>query len=366
MLYYLSELQDIVSYFNLFKYVTFRAAGAAFTAMLLCFIFGPLTVKLLKKFNTMAPARLDGVVDDEFVDHSKDKVPSMGGLLIVASITVSTILWARLDSLLILIFLGSLISLCALGFIDDLSKISKTGGISGKTKLFFQTLVSILAVGLLFYADKNSGGYLQKISLPFYSKLISFKGAAVLVFGFAVFMMVGFSNAVNLTDGKDGLATGCTAISAATYALIAYLCGHKEFAEYLYIPQITGAGEVGIFCGAIAGACLGFLWYNCSPASMFMGDTGSLALGGSLAMVAVMTRQEIILVVVGGVFVIEAASVMLQVGYFKYTGGKRIFLCTPIHHHYERKGWTETQIVVRFWIIAIICAAIGLATLKIR
>ncbi|UDQ96605.1 phospho-N-acetylmuramoyl-pentapeptide-transferase [Lentisphaerota bacterium WC36G] len=366
MLYYLSELSNLVGYFNLFKYVTFRAAGATFTAMFICFVFGPMTVRLLKKFNTMAPTRLEGIVEDKYIDHSKDKVPSMGGLLIVASITISTLLWARLDSLLILIFLGSLVLLCAIGFIDDLSKILKTGGMSAKMKLFCQTLVSVIAVGLLFYADKDSGGYLQKVSLPFLSKLISFKGAAVLVFGFAVFMMVGFSNAVNLTDGKDGLATGCTAISASTYALIAYLCGHVEFAEYLKIPQISGAGEVGIFCGAIAGACLGFLWYNCSPASMFMGDTGSLALGGSLAMVAIMTRQEVILIIIGGVFVIEAASVMLQVGYFKYTGGKRIFLCTPIHHHFERKGWTETQIVVRFWIIALICAAIGLATLKIR
>lgn len=359
---------------RLIDYVTFRAGVAALTAMLLVLLLGPLTVKLLKRFRTAAPARLAGLVPEKFIDHNKDKTPSMGGLLIVFAIGVSMLLWANLANPLALIFLGTLISLSALGFCDDFSKLIPKkkkgteneyvrGGISGKTKLFFQILIALLA---LFSISRipGTGAVLREFCVPFVKEPVWIMPAA-LAFVFGSLVVIGSSNAVNLTDGKDGLAVGCVIFCTLTYATFAYVSGHKFFAEYLNVNFVRGAGEVGVFASCIAGACIGFLWYNCHPASMFMGDTGSLALGGSIGLIAVLVKQELLLLLVGWVFVMEAGSVILQVASMK-TRKKRIFLCTPIHHHFEQKGWPETQIVVRFWIIAGVCALIGLATLKLR
>ncbi len=366
MFQYLSELQIYFGPFRLFEFITFRAAGAAFTAMVLCMIFGPTAVKLLRKFRTTAPARLDGLVEEKFIDRSKDHVPSMGGILIVLSITVSTLLWANLMNPLVLIFLTTLLSLGALGFLDDFSKVAlrRRDGIPGKVKLLVQILVAVMAV-YAFDSLPETGNIMREVLVPFYKSPLITCLPMVVAFIFAATVVVGSSNAVNLTDGKDGLAVGCMIFCALTYAAFAYLCGHKIFAGYLNIPFIPGVGEVVVFAAAIAGACIGFLWYNCHPASMFMGDTGSLALGGSIGLVAVLVKQELVLILVGGVFVMEAVSVILQVASYKLLK-KRIFLCAPIHHHFEQKGWTETQIVVRFWILAGIFALMGLATLKLR
>ncbi len=367
MLYYLANFEHIWGPTRLFRSVTFRAAGATLTAMMLAFILGPLTVRLLKKFNTTVPTRLKGLVPDEHIDFEKDKVPSMGGLLIVFSITLTALLWGNPENRLLMVFLVTLIALGAVGFLDDFIKIKHPGrdGVSGKFKLVFQFIIAACAVLFLFSLPITNTD-MWELMLPFFkTPIITGTIGAVCAVAIGILAVVGSSNAVNLTDGKDGLAVGCSIMCALTYAGFAYLSGHSEHAEYLKIPFISGASEVSIFAAAIAGACIGFLWYNCHPASMFMGDTGSLALGGTIGLVAVLVKQEFTLILVGGVFVIEALSVIIQVISFKLTG-KRVFLCTPIHHHFERKGWTETQIVVRFWIISGILALAAIATLKVR
>ncbi len=366
MLYYLSFLREEFGPFRLFDQFTFRAGGALLTALVISFLLGPVTVKLLKQFRAQAPGRHDGLIPDEYIDRNKDKTPSMGGLLIVLSITVSTLLWTIPSNPLMAVFLSTLIAYSALGFIDDYIKVAfrDRGGIPAKLKMFFQILIAVVAIMILRRLPETSG-LLDSLIVPFVQDPISMRGYTWLMLVFAVFVVVGSSNAVNLTDGKDGLAVGSTIFCSLTYAAIAYLCGHKIFSGYLNIPFISGVGEVVVFAAAISGACIGFLWHNCHPASMFMGDTGSLALGGTIGLIAVLVRQEVVLIIVGGVFVMEAASVIIQVASFKLTG-KRVFLCTPIHHHFERKGWTETQIVVRFWILAGIFALIGLSTLKLR
>lgn len=367
MLYYLAEYRDIFGPLRLFEYVTFRAGGAALTAMLICFLLGPITVRLLKKLGATAPTRLEGLVDEEFIDRSKDKTPSMGGLLIIFSIAISTILWATPSDPIVFVFLATLLSLGGVGFLDDYAKVvhSNRDGISGRVKLLFQLIIALAAV-LSLFCMPETGDYINKLMLPFMKNPldIGWIGPGV-VFIIGTVAVVGSSNAVNLTDGKDGLAIGCIIFCALTYAAFAYLCGHVFFAEHLNIPFIPASSEVVIFAAALVGSGIGFLWYNCHPASMFMGDTGSLALGGSIALIAVLVKQELTLLIVGGVFVMEAVSVMLQIASFKLTG-KRIFRCAPIHHHFEQKGWQETQIVVRFWILSGIFALIGLATLKLR
>ena len=365
----LSYLADFQSYFHplrVFDYTTFRAGGAALTSLLICYVFGPLTVRLLKKFRTVAPSRLQGLVAEEFINKQKDKTPSMGGILIILSIVISTLLWSIPTNPLLIIFLGTLISLACVGFLDDYAKVAhmKRDGISGKLKLFLQFAIALTAIYFISTIP-NTGDLLYKLMMPFQKKPVLVGIPVIIAFAFAALVVVGSSNAVNLTDGKDGLAVGCAIFCTLTYATFAYLCGHKFFAGYLSIPFIPGASEVAIFFAAIAGACTGFLWHNCHPASMFMGDTGSLPLGGSIGLIAVLVKQELILIVVGGIFVIEAVSVMIQVFSFKVFK-KRVFLCTPIHHHFEQKGWTETQIVIRFWVLSGIFALIGLATLKLR
>ena len=367
MLYYLADYEHIWGPLRLFRFVTLRTGGAAFTAMALAFMFGPLTVRLLNRFNTVAPARLKGVVPDEHLTPEKDGTPSMGGLLIVFSITVSALLWGAPGNPLLMVFLVTLLALTAVGFLDDYSKVKhkKQGGISGRLKMVFQFLIATCAVVFLFNIPQTSE-QMRCFMVPFFKDpVLTGTLGTVVAASVGVIAVVGSSNAVNLTDGKDGLAVGCVILCALTYAVFAYLSGHRIFAEYLRIPFITGSGEVAVLAAAMAGACIGFLWYNCHPASMFMGDTGSLALGGTIALIAVLVKQELTLILVGGVFVMETGSVIIQVTYFKLTG-KRIFLCTPIHHHFERKGWEETQIVVRFWILSAIFALAALATLKLR
>lgn len=387
MLYYLSNFADHWAPLRLFDYVTFRAAGAVFTALLLTLVLGPYTVRALKRFRSFAANRYEGLIDEKYIDRNKDKTPSMGGILIIGSILVSTLLWANLANPLVLTFLMVMLTLSLLGFLDDYAKITgKRDGIAGRFKMCFQIAIAVLAVLFLW----SSGSQTEQISdlmVPFVKNPIpitwdwadSFAReafglnavvrngiiAALLAFSMSATTVVATSNAVNLTDGKDGLAAGCLVVCGMTYLVIVYLCSHKVFAGHLLIPFIPAAAEVTVFTAALIGACIGYLWWNCHPASMFMGDTGSLSLGGCIGLIAVLVRQELILIVIGGVFVIEAGSVILQVISFKSTG-KRIFLCSPIHHHFERKGWTETQIVVRFWIMAVIFALIGLVSLKIR
>lgn len=363
MFYYLIHLWS--GYQNtplrLIDYSTFRSGAALLTAFLLCIFFGPMTVRMLK--NAIAPERLKGLVDDKFIDQQKGKTPSMGGLLIVFAIAVSTGLWSDFSNPLPAVFLGTLLTYCAIGFIDDFYKVFRKDrdGIRGRTKLLLQFLS---AGGALWAFHQISPETFIQFTVPFMKGAL-FVMPVWLAYIYGALVVVGASNAVNLTDGKDGLCTGCMIFCALAYGVFAYVTGHRVFAEYLDVNYIAGASEVVVLAAALIGACIGFLWFNCHPAAMFMGDTGSLALGGVIGLIAVLVKQELLLIIVGGVFVMEIVSVMLQVASFKLTG-KRIFRCTPIHHHFEQGGWTETQIVTRFWIIAGLLAFIGMATLKIR
>ncbi|MFZ2656201.1 MAG: phospho-N-acetylmuramoyl-pentapeptide-transferase [Victivallales bacterium] len=365
MLYYLTNFADHFGPFRLFQYVTFRAGGAAITALLIALIFGPSTVRMLKRLNATAPSRLKGLVPDELLNPEKDKVPSMGGILLIASIAISTIMWSLPLNPLVTVFLVTLLALGAVGFWDDYTKVlGNRNGIPGRLKLLMQIVIAFAAA---VYLDSlpETHNLLRQVMVPFLKAPLVENIPAYVAFGFAALVVVACSNAVNLTDGKDGLAVGCSITCILTYGIFAYFCGHKMFAGYLNVPFIPGASEVVVFAAAIMGACIGFLWYNCMPASMFMGDTGSLALGGSIGLIAVLVKQELVLVIVGGVFVVEALSVIIQVISFRLFR-KRVFLCTPIHHHFERLGWPESQIVIRFWIISGILALVGLATLKLR
>ena len=363
MFYYLIHLWS--GYQNtplrLIDYSTFRSGAALLTAFLLCIFFGPMTVRMLK--NAIAPERLKGLVDEKFIDQQKSKTPSMGGLLIVFAIVVSTGLWSDFSNPLPAVFLGTLLTYCAIGFIDDFYKVFRKDrdGIRGRTKLLLQFLS---AGGALWAFHQISPETFTQFTVPFMKGAL-FVMPVWLAYIYGALVVVGASNAVNLTDGKDGLCTGCMIFCALAYGVFAYVTGHRVFAEYLDVNYIAGASEVVVLTAALIGACISFLWFNCHPAAMFMGDTGSLALGGVIGLIAVLVKQELLLIIVGGVFVMEIVSVMLQVASFKLTG-KRIFRCTPIHHHFEQGGWTETQIVTRFWIIAGLLAFIGMATLKIR
>ena len=365
MLYYLSLLSENPEwgFLRLFNYVSFRAGGAGAMAFLLVVLLGPFTVRQLKKFRMTAASRYSNIKGlEDFVNAQKDKTPSMGGILIVFGIAASALLWMKAFELT-WILVGSTILLALLGFADDFVKVAyhRPEGIPGKVKLLGQFLIAAAAVMWLFYIPEFAP-YMHKLYLPFINTPAAV-GSWVAVL--SILAIVGASNAVNLTDGKDGLSTGCMIFATIAYAVIAYLCGHKVFAEYLLIPFIPGASEAVVFAAAVIGACIGFLWHNCHPASMFMGDTGSLALGGIIGMLSVLVRQEFLLFLVGGVFVMEIGSVMIQVAVFKLTG-KRVFLCSPIHHHFERLGWTENQIVIRFWILSGIFALMALGTLKLR
>ncbi len=375
MFYYLHHLGSLVeslSYLRLFRYITFRACGAALTAFLVTLLLGPFVIKLLKRLQATAPGHMDGVLSTAELDRSKDKVPTMGGALILFGIVVAILLWAIPHNSLVQVFLGLLVSLGLVGFIDDFRKVvaKSKAGLPGKWKLFFQVLIGLVSVWCL-NATPETGDNMTKLMVPLLKDPLIENMALWIALAFSCTVVVASSNAVNLSDGMDGLAIGCVIICTFTYACFAYFCGHKYFALYLQIPHISGASEVVVIATAIIGAGLGFLWHNCYPAAMFMGDTGSLSIGGAIGLIAVLVKQELLLLIVGGVFVAEAGSVILQVSWFKlsrrlYGEPRRLFRCAPIHHHFQKAGWKETQVVIRFWIIALLLGAVGLATLKIR
>ena len=358
MLYHLLfPLHVDYSFFNIFRYITFRTIYAAITALLLCFIIGPWLIRELGAHQIGQTIRRDGPESH----LSKEGTPTMGGLLIVLAIVIPTLLWANLSNTYIWIAVFVTLGFGTIGFFDDYRKVVQkdSKGLPPRTKFLLQILLAAIAATLI-YMDV---GIQDKVNIPFFKKLNPSLGFFYIPF--VILVIVGASNAVNLTDGLDGLAIGPSIISAGTYMLFAYLAGHIKIANYLQIQYVPGAGELTIFCGAMAGAGIGFLWYNAYPAQVFMGDTGSLSLGAALGVVAVMVKQEIVLALVGGVFVMEAVSVIIQVYFFKTTR-KRIFRMAPVHHHFELSGWAEPKIIVRFWIISIILALLAISTLKIR
>lgn len=361
MLYWLTELSDGGDLFNLFRYITFRAGGAFFTALVFGFVFGkPLINLLQRRQKSGQPIRDDG---PESHILNKAGTPTMGGLLILSALIFSTVLWARPDNPYVWMILFVTVGFGLVGFTDDYAKVSKnnTRGVSGKMRMLIGILIAAVAA---YWASAAHPEALQnQLALPVFKDVLLNMG--VLFIPFSVITIVGAANAVNLTDGLDGLAIMPVMIASGTLGVIAYAVGRVDFSEYLDVHYVPGTGEILVFSAAMIGGGLGFLWYNAPPAAVFMGDTGSLALGGALGAIAVATKHEIVLAIVGGLFVVEALSVIIQVLYFKRTG-KRVFLMAPIHHHFEKQGWAEPQIVIRFWIISLILALIGLATLKVR
>lgn len=381
----LYPLRDSVSLFNLFGYITFRAAGATFTAMLIAFIAGPAVIRFLRRHQLGQTVRTDGPQ----THLTKEGTPTMGGLLILMSVLVPVLLWGRLDSRSLLVVLVTTIWMGLIGLLDDYLKVVRhcSRGLVGRYKLIGQFVLGLAVGAWLSFSPVNPGDSLPhpslvpsvrtvnlesaesidirstETTLPFFKdKRIDF---GLLYILFVALVLAGTANAVNLTDGLDGLATGVSLISILTFGVMGYLLGHVNFAAYLQFSYLPGMGEITVFAGAMAGACLGFLWFNAPPASVFMGDTGSLALGGAIGSMAVVTRTEFLLALVGGIFVAEALSVMIQVAWFKKTR-RRVFRMAPLHHHFELLGWAESKVVVRFWIIAAILGLLGLTTLKIR
>ncbi|MEE3327395.1 MAG: phospho-N-acetylmuramoyl-pentapeptide-transferase [Myxococcota bacterium] len=357
MLYHLLyPLADTISGLNVVRYITFRTAAATLTALFISFLVGPWLIRKLASLRVGQPIREIGP------EHqAKAGTPTMGGLLILLSLAVSVLLWADLSNHFVWIVLALTLGYGVLGFVDDYQKVKyqNNDGISARTKIFWQTLMG-LAVAVAIY---TSPAFDQELAVPFFKSFTPNIGW--LYIPLATFIIVGFSNGVNLTDGLDGLAIGPVMITAATFVGLSYAAGHANIAEYLAIKPVPGAGQLAIFCGALVGGGLGFLWFNASPADLFMGDVGALALGGALGTVAVLIRQEFLLAVVGGIFVMEAASVIIQVVWFKATG-KRAFLMAPIHHHFEKLGWAEQKIVVRFWIVSVVLALVAFSSLKLR
>jgi phospho-N-acetylmuramoyl-pentapeptide-transferase len=361
MLFWLTSLSDQFIGFNLFRYITFRAGAAFFTALVFGFVFGrPLINLLRRKQGKGQPIRSDG---PESHLLTKKGTPTMGGLLILSALTVSTLLWARLDNGFVWIVLLVTVGFGLIGFADDYAKVRKQthAGVSGRVRLALGFLIAAAAAIAAMYLHPE--GLTGKLAVPVFKSVLIDLG--FMFVPFAMIVIVGAANAVNLTDGLDGLAVMPVMIAAGTLGVIAYAVGRVDFTTYLDVHYVPGTGELLVFTAALAGGGLGFLWYNAPPAAVFMGDTGSLALGGALGAIAVATKHEIVLAIVGGLFVVEALSVIIQVLYYKRTG-KRVFLMAPIHHHFEKKGWHESQIVIRFWIISLVLALIGLATLKLR
>ncbi|MCK4739181.1 MAG: phospho-N-acetylmuramoyl-pentapeptide-transferase [Deltaproteobacteria bacterium] len=357
MFYYLAEyLREYHSIFNVFQYITFRAIYATVTALVISFIIGPFIIKKLKVLQVEETIREDGPPTHAI----KAGTPTMGGTMILIAVSVSVLLWGNLSNFYTWVLLFVTIGMGVVGFIDDYKKVilKNPDGLRPLAKFSSQIVISTIAAFLLFYSEFDTA-----IAFPFFKGLSLDLG--FLYIPFVVFVITGTSNAVNLTDGLDGLAIGPMTIAAGAYLVFAYFTGHMKFAEYLQIVYIPGASELAIFAGAMVGASLGFLWFNTYPAQLFMGDIGALSLGGALGTLAVITKHELVLVIVGGVFVVEALSVIFQVGSYKLRG-KRIFAMAPIHHHYELKGWPEPRIIVRFWIISIILALIAMSTLKLR
>jgi len=359
MIYHLLyPLHQYFSIFNLFRYITFRTIYATITAMLICFLLGPYVIRKLSQLQIGQFIQADGPESH----LSKSGTPTMGGVLILFSVIISTLLWGNLFNSYIWIILMVLMGYGAIGFLDDYMKVTKRQnlGLTARRKFMLQLAIAFFASMLIYW----NPSFNTRVTIPFIKHLSPDLGPLYILF--AMFVIVGTSNAVNLTDGLDGLAIGPVTIAAVTYIIFAYVAGHVRIAEYLQIIYVAGCGETAVVLGALVGAGLGFLWYNTYPAQIFMGDVGSLPLGAVLGTVAVITKQEILLVLVGGLFVMETLSVILQVGFFKMTNGKRIFRMAPIHHHFELKGWPEPKVIVRFWIIAMILAMLSLSTLKIR
>ena len=361
MLYsFLTSLVDQFSALNVFRYLTFRTGLSVMSSMIIVFLIGAPFIRFIESHKITGPIREDGPID-----HIVKKVgtPTMGGVLILIGILFGTLLWSDLSNSYVWVLLFVVTSFGLLGAVDDYLKIKRKNsrGISSWVKFSLQIILSLVAVFLLI--NNVDDQYLRNLYFPFFKNLIIHLG--IFFIPFVVFIIVGSSNAVNLTDGLDGLATVPVMLVALSFTLICYVVGNTVFSEYLQIPYIPNVGEVSIFCGSIVGSCLGFLWFNAPPAKIFMGDTGSLSLGGSLGAVSVISKHEIVLGIIGGLFVLETASVIIQVISFKLTG-KRVFMMAPLHHHFEKKGWAESTVVIRFWIISIILALIGLATLKLR
>lgn len=375
MLYYLHFLTEEYSPLRIFRYVTFRALMGAGTAFFICLLFGPWMIERLRRLKIGQQVRTDEVLK---AHGKKSGTPTMGGMLIILSVFVSSLLWAVPTNVYFILTLCTMVWMGGIGFIDDYLKVTKRNskGLAGRYKLVLEVLWSLVVVAVL-YAWPQSRAHVSELMIPFFKEAVVADMGIPLTVLFTTLVMVGATNAVNLTDGLDGLAIGCSNSAAAAYLALAYVAGNTVFARYLQLPYIAGSEELAVLCGCLLGAGLGFLWYNCHPAQVFMGDTGSLALGGSIAMIAIAIKQELLLVIVGGVFVMEAFSVILQVVSFQTTG-KRIFRCSPIHHHFEmvekekarNEGRdievVETLVTIRFWILSIIFALIGVATLKIR
>ncbi len=360
MLFWLTEFSDGGDFFNLFRYLTFRAGGAFLTALIFGFVFGqPLINLLRRKQGKGQPIRDDGPA----THFAKAGTPTMGGLLILSALIFSTLMWAQLTNPYVWIVVLVTLAFGLIGFADDYAKVSKqnTKGVSGRVRLGLGFLIAALASYAA--AQFHPEGLTNQLAVPFLKNVLLDLGMFFVPFG--VLVIVGSANAVNLTDGLDGLAIMPVMIAGGTLGVISYVVGNANFTDYLGVHFVPGTGELLVFAAALFGGGLGFLWYNAPPAAVFMGDTGSLALGGALGAIAVCTKHEIVLAIVGGLFVVEALSVIIQVLYFKRTG-RRVFLMAPIHHHFEKKGWAEPQIVIRFWIISLILAMIGLATLKVR
>ncbi|HET9904031.1 MAG TPA: phospho-N-acetylmuramoyl-pentapeptide-transferase [Xanthobacteraceae bacterium] len=361
MLYWLIQFSDTISVLNVFRYITFRTGGAVVTAIVFVFLFGPGTINLLRLMQGKGqPIRQDGP-QSHLV--TKRGTPTMGGLMILSGLVVSTLLWANLSNRYVWIVLGVTLGFGLVGFYDDYLKVTKQthDGVSGRLRLLIEVLIAAAACFAIAHLGRPP--FATSLAFPFFKDVLLDLGWFFIAFGAVV--IVGAGNAVNLTDGLDGLAIVPVMIAAASFGAIAYLAGNAVFSDYLQIHYVAGAGELMVLCGAVFGAGLGFLWFNAPPASIFMGDTGSLALGGMLGTIAVATKHEIVLAVIGGLFVLEAVSVIVQVASYKLTG-KRVFKMAPIHHHFEQLGWTEPQIVIRFWIISVVLALAGLSTLKLR
>ncbi len=354
--HWLYPLAAEIGAFNVFRYITFRTGAATLTALFISFLVGPPLIRKLASLRVGQPIREIGP------DHQdKAGTPTMGGLLILLSLVISVALWGRFDNRFVWSVLGVTVGYGLLGFIDDYRKVTEghSGGISARMKLFWQTAIG-LAIAFAIYTDP---AFDAEIAVPFFKDFTPYLGWMYIPV--ATFIIVGASNGVNLTDGLDGLAIGPVMVAAGTFLILAYVAGHAVIADYLVVKRVPDAGELAIFCGALIGGGLGFLWFNASPAQLFMGDVGSLALGGALGTIAVLIRQEVLLAVVGGIFVVETLSVAIQVAVFKLTG-RRVFLMAPIHHHFEQLGWPEQKIVVRFWIISAILGLVALSSLKLR
>jgi len=361
MLYHLFyPLRDIFSGFNVFRYITFRASGAVITSFLISLILVPFIIRRLKALKFGQYIQKDSLSLYN-LHRFKEGTPTSGGIALLLSILISTFLWADLTNKYILLIIFCIIYLGILGFCDDFIKIRKANskGLKMSQKFLGQLLLGLI-VGIILYLDKD---FSTKLDFPFFKKIVLDLG--IFYIFFCTIVIVGSSNAVNITDGLDGLACGCIIMVSLAYGVLSYLTGNMKFSQYLFIPYIRGAGELAIFCSAIFGGSLGFLWYNAHPAQIFMGDTGSLSLGGAIGCVAIFIKKEILLVIVGGIFVLEAISVILQVASFRIRG-KRIFKIAPLHHHFQILGWSESKVIVRFWIIAVILTLMTLTTLKLR